>query len=260
MEVHRLNKFTQIPYASDKATAIVKCIHHAVGDGIKEATHGLKTQNGRNGTLWDIMNTELCGKMIILDCIAEKTKRGGNWEIVSVFDPVSGFICHVMREARLGELLHAWSRGRELFHYARCSSSILNFGRKPKNEQLTLFDVEPSIQNTESIQKTAHKILSDLNVSVKDVKGHFIVAFESQDYVLLTVRAVMYNDKDALVAEENWNKLIDVNESSIADNSTDFSDASNNPSHGLELTGMALKRKKGNLETKSFDIDQLDNA
>ena len=46
---------SNIPYATDKASAIVRCIQHAVGDGIKEATHGLKTKNGRIGTLWDIM-------------------------------------------------------------------------------------------------------------------------------------------------------------------------------------------------------------
>lgn len=250
----------RIPYAPSKASAIVKCIQHAVGDGIKEATNGLKTRNGRPGTLWDIINTGLLDKMIVLDCVAEKTKRGGNWAIVSVFDRDTKFICHIMREARLNSLLNSWIRGQEIYNYAHCSSSIFNFGRKPKYEQGTLLGAEFPVQNTEIFKKTTSQILSDLKISEKEVQGHFIVAFESKFDMLMTVRAVMYNDKNELVAEEKWNEYIDVNENSIVENSTDFSDASNNPSHGLELTGKALKRKKDSLEIKPFNVKQKDNA
>ena len=260
MEVHCLSSPSNIPYATDKASAIVRCIQHAVGDGIKEATHGLKTKNGRIGTLWDIMNTWLSDKMIVLDCIAEKTRRSGSWEIVSVFDPDTGFICHVMRETRLKNLLRLWVRGKELYHYARCSASIFNLGRKLEYEQGTLFDVESSTPNEEFAKKTTSQILSDLKISEKDVKGHFLVAFESQSDMLMSVRAVMYNEKNELVAEEKWSKLIDVNENSITESSVNFSDASNNPSHGLELTGKALERKKDKLEIKIFNIEQQDNA
>jgi len=237
-----------IPYTDEKKAAIIRCIQYGVGDGIIEATAGYVTDNGRIGTIWDLINKELFNKLIILDCMVGKTKRGANWKIMSVFDVKSGYICHVVREERLKSLFSSWKRGNEIYHYLRCSSYIFNNGQKPKFEQGTIFDSNPSEFEINNITKTTDQIINDLKINESDVKGHFIVPFKHKGGIF-KVRAIGLNEKMEIIADECWNHLINVNDSISVELASDYSDAANNPSRNLELTDKALRRTKRDLIT-----------
>lgn len=63
-----------------------------------------------------------------------------------------------------------------------------------------------------------------------------------------------------IACEDNWYKYISKAESVVMDSATDFTDSSNNPSRGLELSEKANARKKRDMHTKPSekDINKVD--
>jgi len=257
-----LGKIPQIPIGHEKASAFVGTVEHAVGDGIKENKIGHMTGNGTKNTIWDLIYTGFINTLTPTGCATGITGRGKLWELVSVFDPDTGFIFHAQRENRHKDLQRSWSKGKEKLNYAYCSTYMFNRGLPAQVHQLLLadctpcnFNSEPSASEIEKIGKTTNQILSDLNISDKSVNGHVFILFESVGHMLKSIRAVMYNEKMALVAEKSLNDYISASESIIMDNASDYSDAANNPSHGLEFTKEAIKRKGRHLEAVPSAID-----
>ena len=78
-----------------------------------------------------------------------------------------------------------------------------------------------------------------------------MILFDSVDYTLNSVRAVLVDANLNVVAEDNWSKYIEAGESAIAEHIDDPNSARDNPSRGLKLTRKAVERKKSNPLKKS---------
>ena len=255
-----LKKTPQLILDPTKALALVGVVEYAIGDGIKENKIGHKTGNGTRNTIWDIMYTGFIDTLTPIGYVSAITVRSKLWELVSFFDPETGLLYHAQREARHKELQRSWSKGRERSNYAYCSTFWFNHGLPAQMPQLSLsdcsfndYDTTLTTSELEKISKTANQILSDLKIDENSVKGHVFILFESVTHMLKTIRAVIYNEKMQLVSEKSLNEYITAPESVIVDSASDYSDAANNPGHGLEFTADALKRKGRQLEASLSD-------
>jgi|GEM_PF-298318 len=229
---------------------IVGCVNDAVGDDIKEDIQRLrlKTQNSTPMRVWDLLNTNLCNNMPSISCLADVTKRC-SWQMVPVYDNKTGVLFTFMRESRYDELRKNIFK-RKKPHYIDCLVGLLNPELIAKSRAIPLFTLQPREQfpNKEYMRSTVNQILGDLKVNEQVVKRHVLVLFNSKNFELSSIRAVVIDKYMNIVCEENWSTYIPHNVSSIMESAEEFSVAANNPGRGLKLSNKANKRKERNMK------------
>lgn len=234
---------------------VVNCVNDAVGDDIKEdiKINGLITQNSTPTRIWDLVNKNLCNRMPSMSCIADITKRG-SWRMVPIYDNMTGTLFTFMRESRYSEL-HKNVFKRNKPHYVDCLVNILNSELIADNREITLFKLNPKEQfpDKESMHSVVSQILCDLKVNEQFVKRHVLVLFNSKNFELLSIRAVVIDKYMNIVCEENWSEYIPHNVSAIMESADEFSATTNNPGRSLKLSIKANKRKERNMKVHHSD-------
>lgn len=231
----------------------MRSISEAVGDLIKEDVkrNRLRTHNGNGGRIWDFLNTELCEGFNSPDCMAYITQRGP-WEMVMVYERESKRLFTVMREARFATIRKDTYR-RPRMHYLDMLTQHLNKDLLAPVGQTTMFENEFSDQDDlhNLVDRLLHEPLQDGAV----IDRHVLVLFESQNYQLTSIRAVMLDSNLDVVAEENWSDTINAKESIIVESVDTPNNPSNDPNRGLRLTSKAAARKKEKMQFKDNDND-----
>lgn len=237
--------------------AIVKSISESVGDLIKEdiKRNHLKTKNGNGGRIWDFLNTELCEIFNSPDCMAYVSQRGP-WEMVMVYERKSMQLFTFMREARFASIRKG-TFSRRRMHYLDLLTRHLNADLLAPVGQM--YYLENQFDDLDRLHELVGRLLRDLQRDGVTIERHVLVLFESQNYQLTSIRAVMLDSNLDIVAEENWNDRIITNESIVVDSVENPEDPTNNPNLGLRLTSKAAARKKGKMQTKSKDYSNLGN-
>lgn len=232
----------------------IRSISEAVGDLIKEDVkrNRLRTHNGNGGRIWDFLNTELCDGFNSPDCMAYVTQRGP-WEMVMVYERESKRLFTVMRETRFATIRkETYSRRR--MHYLDMFTRHLNNDLTAPIGQTAMFKKEFADQD--DLHELVSRLLRDLQRDGVVIERHVLILFESQNYQLTSVRAVMLDSNLDIVAEENWSNKISARDSVIADTVDTPNDPANDPSRGLRLTSKAVARKKEKLRLKKRDAKQ----
>ena len=233
---------------------IIRSISEAVGDLIKEdeKRNRLRTRNGNGGRIWDFMNTELCEGFDSPDCMAYVTQRGP-WEMVMVYERESKRLFTFMREARFATIRKETYKRRRM-HYLDMLTRHLNADLLAPVGQTAMF--ENAFVDQDNLHELVSRLLRDLQRDGAIIERHVLVLFESQNYQLTSVRAVMLDSNLDIVAEENWSGKITARDSVIADTVDTPNDPANDPNHGLRLTSKAAARKKEKLRLKEKESEK----
>lgn len=233
---------------------VMRSISEAVGDLIKEDVkrNRLRTHNGNGGRIWDFLNTELCEGFNSPDCMAYVTQRGP-WEMVMVYERESKRLFTFMREARFATIRkEAYKRRR--MHYLDMLTRHLNKELLAPVGQTSLF--ENKFDDQDDLHELVGRLLCALQRDGAVIERHVLVLFESQNYQLTSIRAVMLDSNLDIVAEENWSNKIIANDSVIVDYVDVPNDPANDPNRGLRLTSKAAARKKEKMRIKEKDLEQ----
>lgn len=222
---------------------IVQSISDAVGDKIKEdiQKNELKTQNSIPTRIWDFLNTDLCARFNSPDCMAYNAKRG--WEMIMVYEKASGFLYTFMRENRFAEV-RSKIRKRKRMHYVDMLARHLNEDLRAPVGQMSFDEVQ--FEDEEHLAEAVQKLLVNLVNDGVVVNHHVLVLFESSNYELNSVRAIMVNPNLDIVCEQNWSSYIAVQESVVVDHVKETYNSANNPEQSLKLTAKATVRKNTN--------------
>ena len=239
---------------TDVRDTIIQCLSEAVGDLIKEDVrrNRLRTHNGDGGRIWDFLNTELCEAFSSLDCMASVTHRGP-WEMVLVYERESKSLFTFMREARFSTIRKETYKRRRM-HYLDMLTRHLNKNLLAPVGQTVMFENE--FVDQDNLRELVDRLLCNLLRDGAIIERHVLVLFESQDYQLTSVRAVMLDSNLDVVVEENWSNMIAARDSVIADAVDMPDDPANDPNHGLRLTSKAAARKKEKLRLKEKESEQ----
>ncbi|WP_283610300.1 DUF5986 family protein [Faecalispora anaeroviscerum] len=235
-------------------TKVVHCVNDAVGDSIREDTYYLKTKNSTPTRIWDILNTKLCNEMPKISCVADSTQRG-SWQMVPVFSQEKRILFTFMRESRFEQLFKNLKK-RKNPHYLDGLVNILN-AKLLNNDQMTLYPID--LFDEDNMKDIVQKILFDLKVEREFIDHHALILFESHNFELISIRAVVIDKNMKIVYEENWNQYITADVSTIMQSATEFSTASNHPERGLKLSEKANKRKQHNIKVRPSETDDEEN-
>lgn len=235
---------------------IMQSISDAVGDLIKEdmKRNHLKTHNGNGGRIWDFLNTELCNEFNSPDCMAYLSQRGP-WHMVLVYERESKLLFTIMREARFATIQKETYKRRRM-HYLDMLTRHLNKDLLAPVGQISF--IENEFDDQDNLHELIGRLLHDLTRDGAVIERHVLVLFESQNYQMTSIRAVMLDSNLDIVAEDNWSNSITTDDSIIMDSVESHVDPSNDPNRGLRLTSKAAARQKNkNLITKKeSDIAQ----
>ena len=225
--------------------SIMRSISEAVGDLIKEdlQRNHLKTHNGNGGRIWDFLNTELCSAFNSPNCMAYVSQRGP-WEMVLVYERESKRLFTFMREARFASIQKETYRRRRM-HYLDMLTRHLNKDLLAPIGQISLIDHE--FEDQDNLHELVGRLLHDLERDGAVIERHVLVLFESQNYQMTSIRAVILDSNLDIVAEDNWNNYITANDSIIMDSVETHDDPSNDPNRGLRLTSKAAARQKNKM-------------
>lgn len=250
-----MDKEFKLACGTEFITKVVQCVSDTVGDSIKEDTYYLKTKNSMPTRIWDLLNTKLCNEMPKISCIADSTQRC-SWEMVPVFSQEKKILFTFMRESRY-EQLRKNLRKRKNPHYVDCLVEILNTELLGE-DQMTLYPV--NLFHKDNMRDVVQKILYDLKVEQEFIDHHALILFESHHFELVSIRAVVIDKNMKIVYEENWNKYITADVSTIMQSTTEFSASSNHPERGLKLSEKANKRKERNLRVRPSKTDDKEKS
>lgn len=228
---------------------IVKCLCDAVEDKIKEdiQLHGLKTQNSTPTRIWDLLNTDLCNHFNSPDCMAYDTKRG-SWGMVLVYEKQSNYLYTFMREQRFAQIKKDAIEGkRKCMHYIDLLERSLNADLSALDGQLSLYPKYPThFADEEKLAKSVQDLLANLHEDGAVIRRHVLVLFDSKNFTLNSVRAVMLDTNLNIVDEQDWSSSILAEESIITEQVKEPKNPNNTPDRGLKLTAKATARKKSN--------------
>lgn len=239
---------TEFKFQSDPLVAqkMVHIINDAVGDKIKKDMHGLKTTNSKPTRFWDILNTDLINSFASVDLMTYDTHRGP-WQMIMIYEKSSGYLYTFMRESRYAELYNQTNK-RKNMHYLDILSRHLNADLIFPYHQETLF---PNKFNDEDkLEKAVQSLIHNLQEDGAELKKHVLVLFESIEYDLTSVRAVMIDTSLNIVKSQDWSQYISAQESIISDNIISVNRPSDNPTRGLKLKSSAISRQESNLARK----------
>ena len=235
----------------------VSCVQSAVGDEIKEDMLKLRTTNSRAARIWDLINTDLYDISDVHGCKTYLVHRGP-WGMVVVYEPATCTLYTFMREARFKQIRKKVRAGEDKSHYLRLLVKSLNGNLECQYQEDALFPDEAPEKLSEKDNKIIDDMLVQLRADQAKITNHVVVLFESvtRPYQLVSIRAVMLDKNLAVFSQEDWTRLITVEESAIIDPITNSNAPENNPSHGLKLKAKSLRRKEvkdKNLKTANKD-------
>jgi len=216
---------------------MVTCIQDVLEIKLPVEMSKLKTNNSRGQLAWDLLNTEITeqsSKLNLKPAIIKRTP----WELLILFQEENGILTTLIRTARLKSALNEIRKGSA--HYIGCL--VRSFNHNIQVQQLTF--IEPD--NRFADGKCTEQILSALGVDEDKITKYIIISFDQRDGKLISVNQLTLNKALEVTETENLSKYISVQESVIADDITDFSDAANNPQRGLQLTPKATSRQDKN--------------
>jgi hypothetical protein len=233
---------TAIKASSSFASAVVGCIYDATGDGIKEdiARHALRTYNSIPFRIWDLINTYICERLHTPNCMTSTPKRGP-WQLVIIYESATGILYTVMREKRFCELRKEIHK-RSNMHYEDILVRHLNSDLVAPVGQLAIFPIQ--FNDEDKLAENVQKILAGFSNDIGDIKRHVIILFESANFNLSSVRAIMVDSNLDIVTEQDWTQYIPVQESNVSEKVDNPNDPVNNPSRGLKFKAEAVARKK----------------
>ena len=120
----------------------------------------------------------------------------------------------------------------------------------PEQEQLTLFS-HTFLDENRLVEKV-QKLLRDLKGGISVVQNHVLILFDTMDYQLSSIRAVMVtpNLDIAQGCSQDWSKYISADEGVVVERVIHPEAPENHPNRGLALTKKSLERKQNNLHKK----------
>lgn len=233
---------SHITIREEIANFLVKALEDAVGDDIKEdiISHKLITQNSTGSRIWDFLNTNIVLNSEQYGCMTIISKRGP-WEMLVLYDPSSKCVVTLMREKRFDEIKRKKGKRKSL-HYLDAFSRCLNGDLLASGKQQSLFEPDPK----QNIYDEAYAIVQKMMASFSStcvIEHHVLLLFESVNFQLTGVRAVMIDSDLDTVYEQDWSKYISASESIVADKIVMDDAAYNNPTRGLKLTAKATERQ-----------------
>lgn len=233
---------------------VVDCISAAVGDDIKEdiASSKLIFHNNTKFRIWDILYTKIYDTLPLLNCNTGMHKRG-LWNMAVAFDNKTGILFTFMKEQRYRQL-HNNIGKRMHHHYLDALAHIFNKNLSAPIEQLSLFEKAEFVDQNK-MTDTVEKILFSLEKGASLIKNHVLILFDSYNFSLSSVRAIIVDSNLNVVDEKSWNEYIKVTESSVVDKVDEPNSPANNPSKGLKLTAKANARKRS-VELRKEDMNQ----
>lgn len=245
---------TTISFPEKTIKTIVSCIEEAVGDRILEdiRKNSLKTTNSVPSRIWDYINTGLIEELNVENCSTVRSFRGP-WQMAIVYEKTTNCIITFMRESRFHQLKKAQSH-RNRMHYVDFLAKQFNDRLKDPHQQLTLLPSH-TFSDEDRLAELVQQLLTDLVDDVSVVRNHVMVLFESFDFQLTSVRAVMVtpNLEIADGCDVNWSQFICGN-SVIVEQVVTPSAPNNNPTHGLKLKARASERKSKDTSIRSDNI------
>lgn len=232
-----------ISISNDVKDSIVRSIQDAVGDDILEdiRKNDLFTTNSVPSRIWDFINRNIRSNSDCMLCTVAKAVRKP-WQMVVVFDKKSQNIITFMRERRFLEICKN-QRNRRSMHYVDLLTRNFNRELIAPCEQLCL--TPHRFLDECYLVENVNTMLADLKNEVDLVRHHVMILFETVEYELVSVRAVMLSSSLDIVCEEDWTHMINKRQSVITDTITEPEQVSNNPTMNLQLKPKALNRKKG---------------
>jgi len=246
------SRLTTINIPKSFASTVVDCIFTATGDGIKEdiALHRLRTRNSVPARIWDLINTAICERLNTPDCMTITPRRGA-WEIVIIYERETEFIYTIMRGKRFRELRDGICK-RNKMHYVDLLVRHLNPDLLAPVGQTTLFPV--CFDDENKLAENVQKILAGFSTEIGEIKRHAIILFESANFNLTSVQAIVVDSNLNIVSEQSLTEYIPVQESNISEKVENPNNPSNNPSRGLKLTEKAAARKQLALKKREREI------
>lgn len=222
---------------------MVACINDAVGDDIKEdiVTSQLITHNNTKFRIWDILYSKVHDNLTSFNCEAGISQRGP-WQMVVAYDNDTGLLFTFMREQRYKQLRNTANK-RKRHHYLDALAKIFNGQLSAPNGQTSLFP-EQTFSDEDKMSETVERIILSLSTESTCIQNHVLVLFESFNFSLTSVRAIIVDSHLNSVYEQSWNEYISINESSVVDKVDEPNSPANNPSKGLKLTAKATARKQ----------------
>lgn len=234
---------TKISVPNETISKIVRSVELAVGDDIKEdiQRNELKTHNSVPARIWDFLNTNIMKTMNTSECTVGKAHRGP-WEMLVVFENTSQCIITFMREKRFAEIQKQRSK-RSNMHYVDMLAKQFNDDLLSDAQQLRLYP--HSFADEGRLAELVQMMLSDFSSEVDVVRNHILVLFDTTDFKLTHIRAIMVTPtlEIAVGCDDDWSNFISGYES-VVEKVSDPIAPENQPNRGLKLTSKALARKK----------------
>lgn len=238
------------------ARGIVACIEDAVGDNIRAdiISNRLTTTNSVPSRIWDYINRNL-KELGFDDCVVLDTNRGP-WQMTVVYDNKTHCVFTIMREKRFNQLRKA-QKNRNKMHYVDMLAKQFNSNLTCTCQQTSLF-AEHHFGDEERMSELVQQLLKDLVDDIDLVNNHILVLFETIEYELMSVRAVMITPSLDVAdnAELSWSQFIS-NNSVIVDKVSSVDSTNNSPNKGLKLSVKATQRKKPNSRIKDSESEAL---
>ena len=218
-----------------------------MGSDIRADMANLATSNSISSRIWDLLNTNLI-KNLKDDCTVLTTNRY-RWQMMIIFEKNTQCIFTFMREKRFAQLCRLQYK-RKYMHYIDMMAKQFNSELMPEQEQLTLFS-HTFLDENRLVEKV-QKLLRDLKGGISVVQNHVLILFDTMDYQLSSIRAVMVtpNLDIAQGCSQDWSKYISADEGVVVERVIHPEAPENHPNRGLALTKKSLERKQNNLHQK----------
>lgn len=240
-----------ISFSSNLVTKIVHCVEDAVGDDIQADVRrsDLQTRNSVPSRIWDLLNTNLIKTLETENCTIAKAHRGP-WEMLVIFEKTNQCIFTFMREKRFAELQRR-QQNRKRMHYIDMLARQFNKDLLADQQQLSF--IPHKFSDEERLAELVQTLLHDLDSDTDIVRHHVLVLFDTLDYQLTHIRAVMVTPSLDIAqgSEQNWSQYIQTKTSVIVEKVINPKAPENHPNRGLSLTAKAIARKKDKPQIKN---------
>lgn len=246
-----------IHFPPELIAKIVRCVEDSVGDDIHTdiLQNDLRTTNSVPFRIWDFLNSNLIKSLEMEDCTVAETSRGP-WQMVIVFERTTQYIFTFMREKRFSELRRTQHR-RKRMHYLDALTRQFNPDLVADQQQLSFLPHTFSDENM--LPELVQTLLCDLGSDISIVRNHVLILFETAEYQLTHIRAVMVTPNLDIVQNiaQDWSPYISANVSSVVDKVSHPEAPENQPNRNLKLKAKAITRKKDKSQQHRSKEDKI---
>ena len=230
---------------------IVRCVEEAVGNDIREdiQRNDLRTTISVPTRIWDLLNGNILRSLETEDCTIAIAHRG-IWQMLIIFEKTTQCIITFMREKRFSELRRR-QRRRSRMHYIDMLTKQFNAELLAGQQQMTLFPHQFS--DEDKLAELVQMLLHDLGGDAELVRHHVLVLFQTVDYQLSHIRAVMVTPELEIACEQNWSQYISASESTVVAKVEHPEVPENQPGRGLTLKPKAIDRQNKKLQRKTVE-------